>query len=119
MKKEKKSTTIIPIILSSDKTQITVFSGKSAYPVYLAIGNLPKDIRCKPSMNAQVLLAYLPVASFENVTNQAAQHRMTINLFHACMRKIVKPLVTAGMFFTIFNLLFKIDWDSQAKMVST
>jgi hypothetical protein len=31
-----------------------------AYPVYLTIGNLPKELRQKPSHHAQVLLAYLP-----------------------------------------------------------
>jgi hypothetical protein len=93
---EKPGATLIPIILSSDKTQITLFGGKSAYPVYLTIGNLPKEIRRKPSMNAQILLAYLPVADFEAVTNQAARRRMKANLFHACMRKILQPLVEAG-----------------------
>jgi hypothetical protein len=36
--------TIIPIILSSDKTQLMVFGNKMAYPVYLTIGNIPKGI---------------------------------------------------------------------------
>src|SRR6202041_763924 len=36
--------TIIPIIISSDKTQLTLFRNKSAYPVYMTIGNIPKDI---------------------------------------------------------------------------
>ncbi|THG93027.1 hypothetical protein EW026_g8086 [Hermanssonia centrifuga] len=37
--------TIMPIIISSDKTQVTLFGNKAAYPVYVTIGNLPKDIR--------------------------------------------------------------------------
>ncbi|KAF8911442.1 hypothetical protein CPB84DRAFT_1742860 [Gymnopilus junonius] len=38
--------TIAPIILATDKTQLTQFSGgKSVYPVYLTIGNLPKAIQ--------------------------------------------------------------------------
>lgn len=41
--------TIIPIIISSDKTQLTVFGNKTAYPVYMTIGNIPKEIRRKPS----------------------------------------------------------------------
>ena len=49
LEKLKPGATIIPIILSSDKTNITVFGGKSAYPVYITIGNIPKDIRHKPS----------------------------------------------------------------------
>ncbi|KAF8875590.1 hypothetical protein BD779DRAFT_1476024, partial [Infundibulicybe gibba] len=41
--------TIIPVIISSDKTQVTVFGSKQAYPVYLTISNIPKNIRRKPS----------------------------------------------------------------------
>ncbi|KAJ3897226.1 hypothetical protein F5879DRAFT_983267, partial [Lentinula edodes] len=49
LEKDKPGATIVPVILSSDKTQITLFRNKSAYPVYLTIGNLPKEIRRKPS----------------------------------------------------------------------
>jgi hypothetical protein len=41
-KTKKTGCTIIPIIISSDKTQLTTFRGKVAYPVYLTIGNIPK-----------------------------------------------------------------------------
>ena len=30
--------------ISSNKTQLTLFHVKVAYPVYLTIGNIPKDI---------------------------------------------------------------------------
>ena len=37
-----KGATVTPVIISSDKTQLTEFSGnKQAYPVYLTIGNIP------------------------------------------------------------------------------
>ncbi|KAG5222341.1 Para aminobenzoic acid synthetase [Salix suchowensis] len=58
--------TIIPIIISSDKTQLTLFRNKSTYPVYLTIGNILKDIRRKPSHRAQILLGYLPTCKLEN-----------------------------------------------------
>ncbi|KAK1226388.1 hypothetical protein PQX77_010633, partial [Marasmius sp. AFHP31] len=48
--------TIIPIIISSDKTQLTVFGNKTAYPVYVSIGNIPKEIRRKTSRGAYLLL---------------------------------------------------------------
>ncbi|KAF8263364.1 hypothetical protein EI94DRAFT_1597759, partial [Lactarius quietus] len=41
--------TIIPILVSSDKTQLTHFQNKSAYPIYMTIGNIPKEIRRKTS----------------------------------------------------------------------
>ncbi|KAI0682470.1 hypothetical protein BC835DRAFT_1424364 [Cytidiella melzeri] len=37
--------TIIPIIISTDKTQLTLFHNKTVYPIYLTIGNIPKEIR--------------------------------------------------------------------------
>ncbi|KAI0338542.1 hypothetical protein BDW22DRAFT_1409533 [Trametopsis cervina] len=88
--------TVIPVILSSDKTQVTVFGGKSAYPVYLTIGNLPKNIRRKTSLHGHVLLVYLPVAKLDHVKNVASKRRLIVNLFHACMRKITRPLIPAG-----------------------
>ncbi|KAH9967808.1 hypothetical protein BC827DRAFT_1122839 [Russula dissimulans] len=36
--------TIILLVVSSDKTQLMLFRNKMAYPVYLTIGNVPKDI---------------------------------------------------------------------------
>ncbi|KZT20199.1 hypothetical protein NEOLEDRAFT_1151496 [Neolentinus lepideus HHB14362 ss-1] len=38
-------TTIIPVLISSDKTQVTLFGNKTAYPIYMTISNLPKEIR--------------------------------------------------------------------------
>ncbi|KAG8733506.1 hypothetical protein FRC10_012318 [Ceratobasidium sp. 414] len=61
-KKLPSGATVVPIILSSDSTQLTNFSGgKSAWPVYLTIGNIPKSIRAKINSYSSLLLAYLPV----------------------------------------------------------
>jgi hypothetical protein len=87
---------VIPVIISSDKTQLTTFRNITAYPVYLTIGNLPKHIRRKPSRQAQVLLAYLPATKLDNITNKAARKRSLANLFHQCMAHILHPLVKAG-----------------------
>jgi hypothetical protein len=65
--------TIIPIIISSDKTQVTLFRNKSAYPVYLTIGNIPKEIRRKPSRGAHILLAYLPCTRLDHISNKASR----------------------------------------------
>ncbi|KAG1853554.1 hypothetical protein C8R48DRAFT_749627 [Suillus tomentosus] len=88
--------TIIPIIISSDKTQVTMFRNKSAYPVYLTIGNIPKEIRRKPSHRAHILLAYLPTTRLEHIANKASRRRTISNLYHACMSRILAPLKTAG-----------------------
>jgi len=94
---EKAGITIIPVILSSDKTQLTVFGNKTAYPVYMTIGNLPKHIRRKPSRQGQILLAYLPTSKLKHIRNKAARRRAVANLFHACMAFLVRLLETLGV----------------------
>lgn len=97
LEKTKPGATIIPIIISSDKTQLTVFGSKTAYPVYMTIGNLPKDVRWKPGRRGQILLAYLPSSRLNHITSKAARRRVLANLFHACMSKILAPLRHAGI----------------------
>ncbi|KAI0037826.1 hypothetical protein FA95DRAFT_1506445, partial [Auriscalpium vulgare] len=89
--------TIIPIIISSDKTQLTLFRNKSAYPIYLTIGNIPKDIRRKPSRRAQILLGYLPTSRLEHIPTAAARRRALANLFHACVDRILSPIKEPGV----------------------
>ncbi|KAG1759121.1 hypothetical protein EDD22DRAFT_995726, partial [Suillus occidentalis] len=95
--RERPGATIIPVIISSDKTQVTLFRNKTAYPVYMTIGNIPKEIRRKPSRHAHVLLAYLPTTRLEHVTNKASRRRMLANLYHACVGRVLAPLATAGI----------------------
>ncbi|KAJ7750298.1 hypothetical protein B0H16DRAFT_1843487 [Mycena metata] len=96
LEKRRKGATVIPIIISSDKTLLTLFRNRTAYPVYLTIGNIPKDIRRKPSRQAQILLAYLPTSKLEHITVKASRRRILTNLFHTCMAKILEPLKGAG-----------------------
>ncbi|KAJ3549253.1 hypothetical protein NM688_g5199 [Phlebia brevispora] len=89
--------TIVPVILASNKTQLSTFSGdKSAWPVYLTIGNIAKDIRRSPSARATILIGYLPVTKLENFSKENRALR-GYQLFHDCMRSLLKPLVAAGM----------------------
>ncbi|KAJ3989298.1 hypothetical protein F5890DRAFT_1570502 [Lentinula detonsa] len=88
--------TVIPIILSSDKTQVTLFRNKAVYPVYMTLGNIPKELRRKPSRRAYVLLGYLPTTSLEHIKNAASRRCSLANLFHTCMRTILNPLEDAG-----------------------
>ncbi|KAM6497272.1 hypothetical protein JOM56_007745 [Amanita muscaria] len=89
--------TLVPLVISSDRTQVTLFGNKSAYPVYLTIGNLPKAIRRKSSQRGQILLAYLPTSKLSSVTNHAARRRMVINLFHSCLRRLLAPIEEVGI----------------------
>ncbi|KAG7096157.1 hypothetical protein E1B28_006830 [Marasmius oreades] len=88
--------TIIPVIISSDKTQVTLFRNKTAYPVYMTIGNLPKFIRRKPSRYAQILIAYLPTTKLTQIKVKASRRRILANLFHTCMSFVINPLIPAG-----------------------
>ncbi|KAF9522133.1 hypothetical protein CPB83DRAFT_872088 [Crepidotus variabilis] len=71
-KTKKSGITIVPIILSSDKTQLT------------------------PSRQGQILLAYLPTSKLKHITNKSACRRAVANLFHACMGFLLKPLEILG-----------------------
>ncbi|KAI0039030.1 hypothetical protein FA95DRAFT_1504731 [Auriscalpium vulgare] len=88
--------TVVPIILSSDKTQVTVFRNQSAYPVYLTIGNISSDVQRKPSKQAQILVGYLPTARLTHIKEAETRRRAIANLFHACMRKIMEPIRRHG-----------------------
>ncbi len=59
----------MPIILSSDKTKLSLFHGdKSAWLVYLTIGNISKDVCRNVSSHATVLIRYLLVGKFDCYT---------------------------------------------------
>ena len=83
-----------PVIIATDKTQLTQFSGgKTAYPVYLTIGNLPKGIRRRPSRHASILIAYLSVNKFDRSHMTELEHRSRgQRLFHTSMRHILESL---------------------------
>ncbi|KIY60847.1 hypothetical protein CYLTODRAFT_324705, partial [Cylindrobasidium torrendii FP15055 ss-10] len=90
--------TIASLIISTDKTQLTQFSGgRQAYPVYLTLGNIPSSIRRKPSEQACILIAYLPVEKVAKVGRTkpqvSAQYQQ---LFHAAMTVLFEPIVEAG-----------------------
>ena len=87
---------MIPIIISSDKTQLTLFRDKTAYPIYLTIGNIPKDVCCKASQHAQVLLSYIPTTKLEHMSNKTARRRGLTSLFYACMADVLGPIMSHG-----------------------
>ena len=87
---------IIPMIVSSDKMQLTHFYDKQAYLVYLTIGNIPKDVYQKPLWHAQLLIAYLPTTKLGGISNKSGQCHAVANLFHACMGNVLAPITSLG-----------------------
>ncbi|KZO97289.1 hypothetical protein CALVIDRAFT_480119 [Calocera viscosa TUFC12733] len=90
--------TLVPLILGSDKTLLTQLTGdRYGYPVYMSIGNLPKDIRRAPTQHAMVLIGYLPTNKFDNLgfsedRAKIARHR----LFHQCIAHLLKDIISPG-----------------------
>ncbi|KAH9955208.1 hypothetical protein BGW80DRAFT_1439559 [Lactifluus volemus] len=88
--------TVAPVILSSDKTQLSRFGGdKSAWPVYMTLGNINKAKRRQPNAHATILIGYLPVPNLDTISEDARSNKGH-NLFHYCMRRLLRPLVEAG-----------------------
>ena len=88
--------TIVPVIIASDKTQLSTFSGdKQAWPVYLTIGNIKKCTHWKPSTHATILLGYIPVSKLENFSKECRSVE-GYQIFHDSMKIMLEPLVKAG-----------------------
>ncbi|QRW04669.1 C2H2 zinc finger [Ceratobasidium sp. AG-Ba] len=89
--------TVVPVIISSDETRLTNFSGdKKAHPVYITIGNIPKSWRRKTSKRTNALLGYLPVPKLDCEPNKEKRRFHRRDLFHKCMSTLLKPLAEAG-----------------------
>ncbi|KAM5541077.1 hypothetical protein V8D89_005388 [Ganoderma adspersum] len=91
-----KGATIVPIILASDKMQLSTFSGdKVTWPVYLMIGNISKSIRKCPSCRAVTLLGYLPASKLQCFSPSECSLEGYC-LFHHTMSIMLELLIKAG-----------------------
>ncbi|KDN33080.1 hypothetical protein RSAG8_13831, partial [Rhizoctonia solani AG-8 WAC10335] len=88
---------IAPLIIATDQTTLSVIcGGQKAYLVYVSFGNLDKDWRHKPSKHGMYLLGYLPVDSFEDISDDNERKRLKAELVHRAMEKMLEPLRTAS-----------------------
>ena len=62
----------------------------------MTIGNIPKELRQKPSQRTHILLGYLPTTPLHHVQNKASRRRMVASLFHYCVSRMTEPLKPAG-----------------------
>ncbi|KAJ3861150.1 hypothetical protein EV359DRAFT_47752, partial [Lentinula novae-zelandiae] len=89
--------TVAPIILASDETQLSTFSGdKKAWPVYLSIGNIEKAVWRKPSSRAWVLLGYIPISGLD-CYSEDRRSDAGCQLFHDRIKKMLQPLIDKGL----------------------
>ena len=89
--------TLLPIILMSDATQLTNFSGdQKSWPVYMTIGNLNSKIRQKHHLHTICTIAMLPTGpklkDFMDKKTRDRQAAHNNSVFHECVRAILAPL---------------------------
>jgi hypothetical protein len=76
--------TVVPMMFASDKTHLTNFSGdKSAWPIYMTVGNIHKEVRRTSSRRAWILVGFIPVPP-KGVKAEESWHR--------CVHSILRPL---------------------------
>ncbi|KDQ09647.1 hypothetical protein BOTBODRAFT_178865 [Botryobasidium botryosum FD-172 SS1] len=87
--------TIVPVIIASNETRLTNFSGnKTAWPIYITVSNIDKSVRRKPSEHTTILLGYLLTSNLK-VFSKDLRTSKGNELFHICMKEILEPLVHA------------------------
>ena len=93
-------TTILGIILATDCTHLTNFTGdKKIHTVYISLGNISKEVQKKHNAHAWLLLAKIPVAKFSKTSfsgskteQEAMPGILSQHLFHVCMKHVLTPL---------------------------
>ncbi|KAG9052333.1 hypothetical protein FS842_010037 [Serendipita sp. 407] len=101
--------TIVPVILGSDKTHLTQFTGdKKAWPVYMSVGNICSKARREMASNAWAIIAYIPIVVWDE--GKEIHGALSSRLFHQCMEVVLKPLATAGI--TAINI---VDSDGNVR----
>ncbi|KAF8441111.1 hypothetical protein BGX38DRAFT_1096925 [Terfezia claveryi] len=94
------STTLVPVLLASDQTHLTNFSGdKKLWPLYMSIGNIKSSIRNKLTMNAWIPIALLltPPKRLAKVPGNPmeAQELDALQVTHEILSSILSPLADA------------------------
>lgn len=89
--------TLIPVLLTSDQTCLTNFSGdKKLWPLFMSIGNIRSHIRNKPTAQAWILIALLPIGPKRTngikgfPIQQQEYDALTVQ--HKILERILEPL---------------------------
>jgi hypothetical protein len=77
--------TIIPLLLGTDKTLLTMLHGDlSAWPIYLTIGNLDAETRRSQLKLSTVLLGFIPIPE---------QKKGSLNLKSAIWHRVMEQVL--------------------------
>ena len=88
--------TLLGVVLSSDKTNISVMTGnRMAHPLLLSLANIDSDLRSKGSLHGHILLALLPVASFVHKKSRV-RTLLSDRLIHESLDFVLHPLKVAA-----------------------
>ncbi|KIM70175.1 hypothetical protein SCLCIDRAFT_19107 [Scleroderma citrinum Foug A] len=84
---------LVPIILGSDKTTVSVATGQNDYyPLYLSIGNIHNNTHCA-HRNSLVLIAFLAIPKTDRENEDTAEfHKFQRQLFHTTLAHILSSL---------------------------
>ncbi|KAJ3884007.1 hypothetical protein GG344DRAFT_60865, partial [Lentinula edodes] len=88
--------TLLGVVLSSDKTTVSVITGnRVAHPLLISLANIDSDLLSKASLHLFSLLALLPVPKY--IERKTSIRGVLENrLYHECMDIVLEPLkVTA------------------------
>ncbi|KAI6039185.1 hypothetical protein EDC04DRAFT_2517054, partial [Pisolithus marmoratus] len=89
------SATLLGVVLSSDKTNISVMSGNCmAHPLLISLTNINACLHSKSSAHAYLLLTLLPITKFTHKTT-CVHSLLQDQLVHQALNIVLSPLKTA------------------------
>ncbi|KAI9255272.1 hypothetical protein BDA99DRAFT_562532 [Phascolomyces articulosus] len=94
---------VLALLLSSDETVISGNNRAFAHPLYIKLGNTPKEIRNKGTNRASRVLAYFPILHCPNNNNKLRLWWSSIKccIIHYCLRIILAPFANRPPYSTI------------------
>ncbi|KAN0097876.1 hypothetical protein V8E55_002322 [Tylopilus felleus] len=90
-------TTLLGVILSSDKTHITMIGNRQAHPLLIFLANISSSIHNKALNNVFLLLALMPIPKFTHLKKCLCKV-LTDWLLHHVINIIIDPLKRAAQY---------------------
>ncbi|KAG1804646.1 uncharacterized protein BJ212DRAFT_1449691 [Suillus subaureus] len=88
-------TSIVPIILASDKTPVTQHTGSlEMHPTFLTIGNIHSEIHMKATSHTWACITYIPTPEY--IMNHDFSGVLEVHLWHRCMDMVLQNLKVAA-----------------------